>query len=91
MVISYAKVTIPDDCSLYVVKTSAPKGLGNFDRHISAYSVQDAKNIWKDLYSYMGKTVRITGVEKIENAHDKIYDRAHCDITGRLIIHKTIE
>ncbi len=43
----YSHATIPDDCTVYKVQTKAPKGLGNFDRLVSARSEKDAKKLGK--------------------------------------------
>lgn len=85
--ISYAKVSVPANCKLYMVKTKSPKGLGRFDRHISAHSPKEAKDIWKSLYSHMFGIVKITGIEELPDCHGVYFDRSHCDITGILDVH----
>lgn len=84
--VSYAKCKVPDDCILYNIKTTAPKGLGNFDRLISAKSAKEAATMWKRVYSYMGNAVKIVSVEEVEGFREKVYDRRHCSISGRLTI-----
>ncbi len=84
-VADYSHVTIPDGCAVYEVHTNAPRGLGNFDRLVSASTAKEAGQTWKKLYSYMGKTVKIVSITKKEEAA-KEYDLTHSDIIGRLCI-----
>jgi len=86
--IDRSKCTLPEGHRLY--KVSLTYGDKPWNVYASAISEKQAKELCKDLYDYMGKSLRVLSVDLIGVDSTTEYDRTKMSIIGALNIKEEI-